>query len=101
MYVLMAGMMVPAIARVFLTYLAPAGAANGGPPPPFVALPPTMVAVVLIGIAMVYDWRTRGRPHKVYVYGAVAVLLGSVLSVLFAGTQAWMSFARFLGSLGG
>ncbi|HEY8054083.1 MAG TPA: hypothetical protein VIE42_14940 [Steroidobacteraceae bacterium] len=101
MYVLMAGMMVPAIARVFLTYLAPAGAANGGPPPPFVALPPTIVAVVLIGIAMVYDWRTRGRPHKVYVYGAVAVLLGSVLSVLFAGTQAWMSFARFLGSLGG
>jgi hypothetical protein len=101
MYVLMAGMMVPAIARVFLTLLAPAGAANGAPPPPFVALPPTVVAALLIGIAMVYDWRTRGRPHKVYVYGVVAVLLSSVLSVLISGTQAWMGIARYLESLGG
>jgi hypothetical protein len=101
MYVLMAGMMVPAIARVFLTYLAPAGAANAGPPPPFVVLPPTIVALGLIGIAMVYDWRTRGRPHKVYVYGALAALLNSVLLVLLAGTQAWMGFARFMESLGG
>jgi hypothetical protein len=103
MYVLMAGMMVPAIARVFLTVLAPAAASNGagGPPPPFVALPPTVVAALLIVIAIVYDWRTRGRPHKVYVYGLVAVLLSSVLSVLIADTPAWMSMARYLQSLGG
>jgi hypothetical protein len=50
---------------------------------------------------MVYDWRTRGRPHKVYVYGVVAVLLSSVLSVLISGTQAWMGIARYLESLGG
>ena len=52
-------------------------------------------------IAIVYDWRTRGWPHKVYVYGVVAVLLSSVLSVLISGTQAWMSMARNLESLGG
>jgi hypothetical protein len=50
---------------------------------------------------MVHDWRTRGRPHPVYVYGAVAVMLGNLLSVYVAGTEAWMSTARFLQSLGG
>jgi hypothetical protein len=52
-------------------------------------------------IAIVYDWRTRGRPHKVYLCGLVAVLLSSVLPVLIAATQAWMSMARHLQSLGG
>src|SRR5882757_1244923 len=45
MYVLMASMMTPAVARVFLTFLAPAGAADG-PPPPFVSIPPGLVATL-------------------------------------------------------
>src|SRR3546814_519502 len=44
MTLLMAAMMTPAIARVFLTFLAPAGAAAGGPPPPFVSIPPGLMA---------------------------------------------------------
>ena len=101
MYVLMASMMTPAIARVFLTLLAPAGAAGGGPPPPFVAVPPALVASLLIVVAMVYDWRTRGRPHKVYVYGGLLVLLETFLVVPISGTQAWSSIARFLEHLPG
>jgi len=101
MYVLMAGLMVPAIARVFIAVLAPAGASIDAPPPVFVSAPPTMVAALLIVVAMVYDWRTRGRPHEVYVYGIVAVLLSNVLTVLVADTRAWMSVAAFLESLGG
>jgi hypothetical protein len=101
MYVLMAGMMIPAVARVFLTFLAPAGAADNGPPPAFVAFPPGLVAALLIVVAIAYDWRTRGRPHKVYVYGGLAVVIGNSLTVLIAGTQAWMSAARYLESLGG
>ncbi len=42
MFVLMATMMTPALARVFLTFLAPPGAADGGPPPPFVSVPPAL-----------------------------------------------------------
>src|SRR3981081_1276763 len=38
MMLLMIGMMTPAIARVFLTLLAPPGAGGGGPPPPFVSV---------------------------------------------------------------
>ena len=97
MYVVMAALTVPAMARVFIALFAPAGAAGVGPPPTFVSIPPTVVAVLLIVIAMVYDWRTRGRPHAVYVYGAVAVMLSNLLSVYVAGTATWMSTARFLG----
>lgn len=101
MFVLMSGLMIPAIARVFLTLFAPAGAAASGPPPPFVALPPCLAAMLLIGAAMVYDWRTRGRPHKVYVYGAVLLVLNFILIVPLSSTPAWMTAARFIESLGG
>jgi hypothetical protein len=95
MYVLMASMMTPAIARIFLTLLAPPGAADA-PPPPFVAVPPGLVATLLIVVAIVYDWRTRGRPHKAYIYGGLLVLLEILLVVPIANTQAWMTIARSL-----
>jgi hypothetical protein len=100
MFVLMASMMTPALARIFLTFLAPPGAAEG-PPPPFVAVPPGLVATLLIVVAIVYDWRTRGRPHKVYIYGGLLVVLDLFLIVPIAGTQAWMNIARSLEHLGG
>src|ERR1700733_11081312 len=101
MYVLMASMMTPAIARVFLTLLAPPGAAESGPPPPFVAVPPALVAFLLIVVAIVYDWRTRGRPHKVYIYGGLLVLLETFLVVPVSGSQAWLNVARSLQHFGG
>jgi len=100
MYVLMASMMTPAIARVFLTLLAPPGAADG-PPPPFVAIPPAMVATLLIVVAMVYDWRTRGRPHKVYVYGGLLVVAETFLVLPISNSAAWMSFMQFMERFGG
>ena len=75
----MSAMMTPAIARVFLTLLAPPGAASGGPPPPFVSIPPGIVADLFIVVAMVNDWRTRGRPHRVYAIGLPVVLAQQVL----------------------
>jgi hypothetical protein len=101
MYVLMSAMMTPAIARVFLTLLAPAGAADSGPPPAFVSAPPTFIATLLIVVAMVYDWRTRGKPHKVYVYGWFLVMFQNIAAVWFSNTAAWMSTAKFLEGLGG
>jgi hypothetical protein len=101
MFVLMSGLMIPAIARVFLTLLAPAGAAASGPPPAFVAVPPSLVAILLVVVAMVYDWRTRGRPHKVYVYGLLLTVLNFVVIVPLSNTQTWMGIARFVESLGG
>jgi hypothetical protein len=101
MYVLMVGLMIPAIARLFVTYLAPAGAAEGGPPPAFVSIPPGLAAALLFVVAMVYDWRTRGRAHQVYVYGSIVVVAANILAVAWSYTPAWMSTARYLQSLGG
>ena len=101
MYVLMVGLMIPAIARVFLAVLAPPGALDGGPPPPWVSIPPGIAAYLLLVVAMVHDVRTRGRPHPVYVYGGVALMVSTVLAVVIAGTQTWFNFAGFLQTLGG
>jgi hypothetical protein len=101
MYVLMAAMMTPAIARVFLALLAPAGAAAGGPPPPFVAVPPGLVAMLLIGVAIIYDWRTRGRPHKAYVIGGALALLQILLVVPISSTQAWLNLVTHFEHLAG
>jgi drug/metabolite transporter (DMT)-like permease len=101
MYVLMCGLMIPALARVFLATLAPPGAAQGGPPPPFVALPPACVAALLVVVALVYDWRRGLRPHKAYVYGGLAMFLINFVAVFIAGTQTWMQIALWLEGLGG
>ena len=50
-----------AVARWFLTFLAPPGPL--GPPPVPVTIPPAFVAYLLLVVAIVFDWRTRGRPH--------------------------------------
>ena len=99
MLLLMIGMMTPAIARVFLTLFA--GGAPPGPPPPFVSLPPALVADLLLVAAMLHDWRTRGKPHSVYVIGGAVLLAQQVLTVPFATTQTWMSFAKAFEKLAG
>jgi hypothetical protein len=101
MLVLMAGLMTPAVARVFLALLAPPGALDGGPPPAWVSIPPAAVGVLLVFGAMIYDWRTKGRPHKVYLYGVLLLIAEPLLSVWMAGTASWMTTARFLQHLAG
>jgi hypothetical protein len=101
MLMLMIGMLTPANARVFLTFFAPPGAASAGPPPPFVSLPPGLVADLLILVAMYHDWRTRGRPHPVYVFGGLALLTQQALTIPFAATATWMSIATAFEHLAG
>jgi hypothetical protein len=99
MLLLMIGIMTPAIARVFITLFAPPGVA--GPPPPFVSIPPALVADLLLIVAIVRDWRTRGRPHPVYIYGGLVLVAEQVLAVPFAATAIWMNIARAFQSLAG
>lgn len=80
-----------AVARWFLTFLAPPGAL--GPPPVPVTIPPAFVAYLLLVAAMVFDWRTRGRPHAVYVYGGIALVGVKLLNWPISTTPAWHSFA--------
>lgn len=87
------------IARWFVAFLAPPG--QIGPPPVAVDIPPTLVACILLIIAMVFDWRTRGRPHPVYVWGIGALIALKVLQVPFSATPVWHSVASWILSLAG
>ena len=87
------------IARWFQTFLTPPG--QVGPPPVVVDIPPTLVACILLLIAMIFDWRTRGRPHSVYVIGTIALLAVKILQIPLNATSAWQATANFLLSLAG
>jgi hypothetical protein len=80
-----------AVARWFLTLLAPPG--PPGPPPVPVTIPPAFVAYLLLVAAIVYDWRTRGRPHPVYVYGGIVLVAIKLLNWPVSTTAAWHSLA--------
>ncbi|MBS0393978.1 MAG: hypothetical protein JSR54_05085 [Proteobacteria bacterium] len=95
MLVVMAATTIPAIARVFIALLAPPGA-GGAPPPPAVGVGPSLVAALLVGIALVHERRATGRWQPIYAYGALAILAQSGLAVLVAPTPAWLAFAGWL-----
>jgi hypothetical protein len=80
-----------AVARWFLTFLAPPGPL--GPPPVPVTIPPAFVAYLLLVVAIVHDWRTRGRPHPVYIYGGAALIAVKLLNWPISASSAWHSFA--------
>lgn len=97
----------PAIARVLGALLAP------GRRPSFAAavadvdlalmasLVGALVIDLLIVLAIVRDWRVRGRPHRVYVIGLGAMLLVHVLRIPVAQTPPWHAVADILAALGG
>jgi len=80
-----------AVARWSLTFLAPPG--PPGPPPVVVTIPPALVAYLLLVVAMVHDWRTRGRPHQVYVIGGAMLVAVKILNLPISMTHAWHAFA--------
>ena len=87
------------IARWFVTFLAPPG--PPGPPPVIVDIPPFLVACILLVIAIVSDWRTRGRPHPAYVYGGGVLVALKVLQVPISATPFWHSIAGWIFALAG
>lgn len=88
-----------AMARVFMTAFAPPDAK--GPPPVFVSIPPGLFVDLLIVAAIIHDWRTRGRPHPVYLAGGAVIVAVQLLSVPISATPTWMAIARWAESLAG
>ena len=105
MLVATASLLNAAIAR-FL-FLAATGGGPGmrpgmGPPrPPEFALTAGLLADLVIVLGMLFDWRTRGRPHPAYLWGLGVVLTVQILRGPIGRTDAWSSvadfFARFAG----
>src|SRR5882757_5867315 len=80
-----------AVARWFLTFLAPPGPL--GPPPVPVTIAPALVAYLLLVVAIIFDWRTWGRPHPAYLYGGAALIAVKLLNWPISATPLWHSFA--------
>ncbi|HVY89493.1 MAG TPA: hypothetical protein VG942_11530 [Hyphomonadaceae bacterium] len=106
-------MLAAPIARWFLVFMAPPPDPNapvilmpdGLPapavPPVFVAIPPALVGDVLWIIAMIYDWRTRGNVHPVYIWGGAVLLVMQLTVIQVADSGIWQGFASALGHLAG
>lgn len=89
------------IARIVLTLMMPGPPPVGAPPPIGAILLPGLIADLLIVAAIVYDWRTRGRPHPVYLAGGAALLALQLTREAVSQTSAWHAAATWLVGLGG
>jgi hypothetical protein len=60
--------------------------------------PPAFYAIqdLLIVAAMIYDYRTRGRVHRAYKWGAALIILSQPLCLAISGTRPWLSFADWV-----
>jgi hypothetical protein len=89
----------PAIARILFVVIAPEGMAapgQGEPPGVMFALLPSLLADALIGVAMVRDWRLRGRPHSAYVVAGACLVAMQLIRIPISGTAAWHDLMRWL-----
>jgi hypothetical protein len=96
-----ANLLPPAVARLFgvlLGPLVPTSARGGRPNFALVvnedlAFTVTLVAALVVDLvivlAIVRDWRTRGRPHSAYLIGGACMLLVQVFRRPFAQTHLW------------
>ena len=93
------------IARFF--FLAATGGGPGlrpgiGPPRPVeFSLMPALIGDLIIVVAILFDWRTRGRPHPAFLWGLGGLLAVQLLRVPISRTDAWLGFADFLATFGG
>jgi hypothetical protein len=86
-------------ARWFLTFMAPPDAV--GPPPVAVDILPALVAAMLLAIAILFDWRTRGRPHPAYLAGGAAYLAVKAVQIPVSETPVWHAVAGWILALAG
>ena len=78
----------------------PAGLPDISTPPMIIAIIAASLGDILLGVAAVYDWRTRGKVHPVYLFGG-AILIAMHLTMGLVGNSAvWQSTAIALGKLG-
>jgi hypothetical protein len=53
--------------------------------------------IILAGV--LYDWRTRGRVHRVWIQGGAAMVASQILMMAVMGTAAWHGFAATMAAL--
>lgn len=99
MLVAMVPLMHAALARVFFTLFAPPG--DAGPPPVLVTVPSALAADLLLVVALLHDWRSRGRPHPVYLVCGPLLVAEQLLAVPISHSSSWVAIAAWVQSLAG
>lgn len=73
-----------------------------GPPPPLaIGIVPSLITELLIVAGIVYDWRTRGRPHPIWLIGAAITTAVILARGPLSGTPGWLAFADSLAHITG
>ncbi len=94
-----------AMARIFFVLITGGGPGlrpGLGPPPPLaIGLVPSLITGLLIVAGLVYDWRTRGRPHPVWLIGAAVTTAVILLRGPLGSTHGWLEFADGLARITG
>jgi hypothetical protein len=88
------------VARPLLTWVWPLN----GPtdvPPVWINVPACWLSYLLIVAAMIYDWRTRGRPHTVYLIALPILVVLAAAVIPISETQTWHAIARDYALLAG
>jgi hypothetical protein len=52
-----------------------------------------LLSCLLLVVGMLYDWRTRGRPHPAYMVSLAVILAITFLFEPISKTAAWTAFA--------
>jgi hypothetical protein len=94
-----------AVARVMFVMVTGGGpGARPGlshPPPIMTTVVGGLIVDLLVVAGMVYDWRTRGRPHPAYLVAGALLLASQLIRIPISQSPAWYaiadSLARFAG----
>jgi hypothetical protein len=87
------------IARPLLQWVWPPAPGHG--PGVWLMIPTSLISYTLIVAGMIYDWRTRGKPHPVYVICLVVLTVIAFAVVPLAETSGWHSIAKAYAGLAG
>lgn len=73
----------------------------GAPPAVGVVFTASLIADLLLLAAMVFDWRTRGRVHRVYLIGGAVLFIYQATRTTVSETAAWQAIASWIAGLAG
>lgn len=99
------GLIEAAAARVF--FLLATGGGPGmrpgvlPPQPVSVAAAPAFLLELIIVAGMIRDWKAMGRVHPAWIWGAAVITSVEIVMPAVSQSQAWLSFASWLGGIAG
>lgn len=70
-------------------------------PPVFVSLYPGLVVCGILVTIILWEWRSRTRPHPAWLIALLATFTTIVLRIPVSRSDAWLGFAQWFADIGG